>query len=33
LDVPVFVVSSSVPPEWVSEGSPFTFVERHFGWP
>jgi dihydrofolate reductase len=26
LDVPVFVVSSSVPPAWVSEGSPFTFV-------
>jgi len=26
LDVPVFVVSSSVPPEWVYEGSPFTFV-------
>jgi dihydrofolate reductase len=23
LDVPVFVVSSSVPPEWVYEGSPF----------
>jgi dihydrofolate reductase len=26
LDVPVFVLSSSVPPEWVDEGSPFTFV-------
>jgi dihydrofolate reductase len=26
LDVPVFVVSSSVPPAWVYEGSPFTFV-------
>jgi dihydrofolate reductase len=26
LDVPVFVVSSSAPPAWVSEGSPFTFV-------
>ena len=26
LDVPVFVVSSSVPQEWVYEGSPFTFV-------
>jgi dihydrofolate reductase len=26
LDVPVFVVSSSVPPAWVDEGSPFTFV-------
>ena len=26
MDVPVFVVSSSVPPEWVYEGSPFTFV-------
>jgi dihydrofolate reductase len=26
LDVPVFVVSSSVPPAWVNEGSPFTFV-------
>ena len=26
LDVPVFVVSGSVPPEWVYEGSPFTFV-------
>jgi hypothetical protein len=26
LDVPVFVVSSSVPQEWVHEGSPFTFV-------
>jgi len=24
--VPVFVVSSSVPQEWVYEGSPFTFV-------
>jgi dihydrofolate reductase len=24
--VPVFVVSRSVPPEWVYEGSPFTFV-------
>jgi hypothetical protein len=26
LDVPVFVVSSSVPQEWVYDGSPFTFV-------
>ena len=26
LDVPVFVVSSSAPPEWVYEGSPFRFV-------
>jgi dihydrofolate reductase len=26
LDVPVFVVSSSVPQEWVYEGSPFRFV-------
>jgi dihydrofolate reductase len=26
LDVPVFVVTSSVPHEWVHEGSPFTFV-------
>jgi dihydrofolate reductase len=26
LDVPVLVVSSSVPPAWVYEGSPFTFV-------
>lgn len=26
LDVPVFVVTSSVPQEWVYEGSPFTFV-------
>jgi dihydrofolate reductase len=26
LDVPVFVVSSSVPSAWVYEGSPFTFV-------
>src|SRR4029079_5614620 len=26
LDVPVFVVSSSAPPAWVSEGSPFRFV-------
>src|SRR5215216_941764 len=26
LDVPVFVVSSSIPQEWVYEGSPFTFV-------
>jgi hypothetical protein len=26
LDVPVFVVSSSVPQEWVYKGSPFTFV-------
>jgi dihydrofolate reductase len=26
LDVPVFVVTSSVPPAWVYEGSPFTFV-------
>jgi dihydrofolate reductase len=26
LDVPVFVVSSSVPQAWVSEGSPFPFV-------
>jgi dihydrofolate reductase len=26
LDVPVFVVSSTVAPDWVDEGSPFTFV-------
>jgi dihydrofolate reductase len=26
LDVPVFVVSHTVPQEWVYEGSPFTFV-------
>ena len=26
LDVPVFVVTNSVPQEWVYEGSPFTFV-------
>jgi dihydrofolate reductase len=26
LDVPVFVVSSSVPQEWVYQGSPFRFV-------
>jgi dihydrofolate reductase len=26
LDVPVFVVTSSAPPAWVSEGSPFRFV-------
>ena len=26
MDVPVFVVTHSVPPEWVYEGSPFTFV-------
>jgi dihydrofolate reductase len=26
LDVPVFVVTHSVPQEWVYEGSPFTFV-------
>ena len=26
LDVPVFVVTHTVPQEWVSEGSPFTFV-------
>jgi dihydrofolate reductase len=26
LDVPVFVVTGSVPPAWVYEGSPFTFV-------
>ena len=26
MDVPVFVVSRSVPQEWVDEGSPFTFV-------
>jgi dihydrofolate reductase len=26
LDVPVFVVSSSVPQQWVYQGSPFTFV-------
>ena len=26
LDVPVFVVTSSVPQDWVYEGSPFTFV-------
>ena len=28
LDVPVFVVSHTVPQEWVYEGSPFTFVGR-----
>ena len=26
MNVPVFVVSHSVPQEWVYEGSPFTFV-------
>ena len=26
LDVPVFVLSHKAPPEWVDEGSPFTFV-------
>jgi dihydrofolate reductase len=26
VDVPVFVVTHTVPPEWVYEGSPFTFV-------
>ena len=26
LDVPVFIVTSSVPQDWVYEGSPFTFV-------
>jgi dihydrofolate reductase len=26
LDVPVFVLTHTVPQEWVSEGSPFTFV-------
>ena len=26
MDVPVFVVSSSAPPAWISEGSPFRFV-------
>jgi len=26
LDVPVFVLSHTVPQEWVYEGSPFTFV-------
>jgi dihydrofolate reductase len=26
LDVPVFVVTSSVPEDWVNQGSPFTFV-------
>jgi dihydrofolate reductase len=26
LDAPVFVVTHSVPQEWVKEGSPFTFV-------
>ena len=26
MDVPVFVVTHTVPQEWVSEGSPFTFV-------
>ena len=26
LDVPVFVVTRSVPQDWVYEGSPFTFV-------
>ena len=26
MDVPVFVVSHTVPQEWVYEGSPFTFV-------
>jgi dihydrofolate reductase len=26
LGVPVFVLTHSVPPEWVHEGSPFTFV-------
>jgi dihydrofolate reductase len=27
LDVPVFVVTHKAPPEWVAEGSPFTFVK------
>jgi dihydrofolate reductase len=27
LDVPVFVVTHKASPEWVSEGSPFTFVK------
>src|SRR5436305_4124610 len=31
LDVPVFVVTSSVPREWVYEGSPFTFVTDGLG--
>ena len=26
MDVPVFVVTPKASPEWVSEGSPFTFV-------
>ena len=26
MDVPVFVVTSSVPPAWVDDGSPFRFV-------
>ena len=26
MDVPVFVVSHTIPQEWVYEGSPFTFV-------
>jgi dihydrofolate reductase len=26
MDVPVFVVTHSIPEEWVYEGSPFTFV-------
>jgi dihydrofolate reductase len=28
LDVPVFVLTHTVPQEWVYEGSPFTFVEE-----
>src|SRR5438128_11449447 len=28
LDVPVFVVTSSVPPDWVYDGSPFTVVSE-----
>jgi len=31
LDVPVFVVTSSVPHDWVYEGSPFTFVTDGLG--
>ena len=31
LDVPVFVVTSSVPQDWVYEGSPFTFVTDGLG--
>ena len=26
MDVPVFVLTHNAPPEWVDEGSPFTFV-------